>query len=466
VLSLVTLVRNRNELLRSFLAGMAHQTVPTEVVIVRAGGEEDPAEVVGAFPDVQARVEEIDAPDDRIPYSTARNTGAAAATGAHVAFLDADTIASPTFAASIGAALDEHDALCTGEVRYLPPGETSGVAFDVLRERARPHPHRDPVPRTGVVLGGRHELVWGLCMAMRHSTFERAGGFDEGYGGYAGEDTDLARRLADLAVPVGLVADAVVLHQHHDSFSPPVQQLRATVANAQRYRDKWGTWPMQGWLAAFVELGLLDWNQDSTTCHVRRDPTAEEVEACRRRVALPFERANGTTDNGICAVKVMWEDAPRLAATTGRELVDVLEALVEPAAILVTRRDRLGAAISQHRAEQTGEWSTADSGDRPAPGAPDLARVSELHERQHAGADGWRDLVRAAGRPWVEVVYEDVADEPTRIAAVAAELVGVDLPESVPLETALQVQRDGWNEQVRADWVRATGGCRRGCPGG
>lgn len=293
MLSVVTLVRNRNELLRAFLTGIAHQTVPTEVVVVRAGGDEDPAEVVEAVPGLRARIEEIDAPDERIPYSAARNTGAAAATGAHVAFLDADTIASPTLAASIGAALDDHDALCTGEVRYLPPGETSGTDFDVLCERARPHPHREPVPRTGVALGGRHELVWGLCMAMRHSTFERAGGFDEGYGGYAGEDTDLARRIADLGVPVGLVADAVVLHQHHDSFDPPVQQLRATVANAQRYRDTWGTWPMQGWLTGFVELGLLDWDPGSTTCRVLRDPTAEEIEACRRRVALPFEDAGG-----------------------------------------------------------------------------------------------------------------------------------------------------------------------------
>lgn len=192
-------------------------------------------------------------------------------------------------------------------------------------------------------------------------------------------------------------------------------------------------------------------------------PRLEEDPERYVRAAL----TNGTTANGICAVKVMWEDAPRLAAATGRALPDVLDAFVEPVAILVTRRDRLGAAISQHRAEQTGEWSTAGSSARPAPGVPDLERVSELHERQHAGADGWRDLVLAAGRPWVEVVYEDVADEPTRIAAVAAGLVGVGLPGGpVRSATALQVQRDDWNEQVRADWVRATGGCRLGCPGG
>lgn len=289
MLSVVTLVRDRNALLRSFLAGLAAQRSPVEVVVVRAGGVEDPREVIDEVGGLRATVCEVEAPDERIPYSTARNAGAAAASGEHLAFCDADTIASPTFAGSIDAALAAHDALCTGEVRYLPPGDASGVAFDELLARSRPHPHREAVPHRGVALGGRHELVWGLCMAMRHSTFDLVGGFDEGYGGYAGEDTDLGRSLAAAGIPVGLVADAVVLHQHHDSFDPPVQQLRATVANAQRYRDKWGTWPMAGWLKSFAELGLVEWSPEATTCTVVRDPSPEELEACRRRVALPFE---------------------------------------------------------------------------------------------------------------------------------------------------------------------------------
>lgn len=288
MLSMVTLVRNRNRLLRSFLEGAARQQAPVEVVVVRAGGDEDPREVIAGFRDLRAAVCEVPSEGERIPYSAARNAGAAAASGDHLAFCDADTIASPTFAGAIGAALAEHDALCTGEVRYLPPGETTGVDFPTLLERSRAHPHREPVPATGVALGGRHELVWGLCMAMRHSTFDLVGGFDEGYDGYAGEDTDLGRALAEVGVPVGLVADAVVLHQHHDSYDPPVQQLRSTVANAQRYRDKWGSWPMGGWLEAFADMGVVEWSPDASRCTVLRDPSPDELEACRCEVALPF----------------------------------------------------------------------------------------------------------------------------------------------------------------------------------
>lgn len=286
---MVTLVRNRNELLRSFLEGVAAQEAPVEVVVVRAGGDEDPRDVVSRFDGLRATVCEVVGAGERIPYSAARNAGAEAATGEHLAFCDADTIASPTFAGSIDRALAAHDALCTGEVRYLPPGDTAGVDFETLLARSRPHPHRDPVPASGVALGGRHELVWGLCMAMRHSTFESLGGFDEGYGGYAGEDTDLGTAMRHAGVPVGLVADAVVLHQHHDSYEPPVQQLRATVANAQRYRDKWGSWPMGGWLEGFADLGLVEWAPDAVRCTVLRDPSPEELDACRRVVALPFE---------------------------------------------------------------------------------------------------------------------------------------------------------------------------------
>lgn len=289
MLSMVTLVRNRNGLLRSFLEGVAAQDAPVEVVVVHAGGDEDPREVVSTFDGLRATVCEVATADERIPYSAARNAGAAAAVGERLAFCDADTVASPTFAGAIDRALAAHDALCTGEVRYLPPGDTAGLDFEALLTRSRPHPHREPIPPSGVALGGRHELVWGLCMAMRHSTFEAVGGFDEGYGGYAGEDTDLGRALRDAGVPVALVAGAVVLHQHHDSYDPPVQQLRATVANAQRYRDKWGSWPMGDWLEGFAALGLVEWTPGAERCTVRRDPAPEELAACLRTVALPFE---------------------------------------------------------------------------------------------------------------------------------------------------------------------------------
>lgn len=209
-----------------------------------------------------------------------------------------------------------------------------------------------------------------------------------------------------------------------------------------------------------------------------KEPFAEvAVPACAEAWGVPtldeeperYLRAaftNGTTPNGICAVKVMWEDVHRLAGAVDRHAADVLDCFVDPVALLVTRRDKLAAAISQHRAERTGEWSSADPGVRPEPGEPDLDRVSVLHDAQHDGAEQWRALVAAAAVPTAEVVYEEVAGDPGRIALVAARLVGVELDGGSAVRTRLQVQRDDWNRDVRRRWEHLTGGCDRGCIAG
>jgi GT2 family glycosyltransferase len=293
MLSVVTLVRDRNEMLRGLLRGLDGQSdTRFEVIIVQAGGQQDPARIVELFPDLPASIHRLAiADDDAIPYSRARNLGAACAVGEHLAFCDADTIATAGFVANVHSALDEHDAIVSGEVLYLPPVVVADHDVEDLERMGRLHPARERAPIAGVRLDARHELLWGLCMAMRRSTFERAGGFDEQYGGYAGEDTDLAVTCRTLGVAAGLVADATVLHQHHDSFDPPVQQLVETLANAQHFRDKWGEWPMEGWLAGFERMGLVDRSCERAV--VVRMPTASEVESCRQRCAAPFRSDTG-----------------------------------------------------------------------------------------------------------------------------------------------------------------------------
>ncbi len=291
MLSVVTLVRNRNQMLAAFLAGWALQELDElEVVVVRAGGDEDPTEVSRRHPAL--RVRHIDLPaslgGESIAYSHARNAGARATIGDRLVFCDADTIPTAGVARRLHDVLGEHDALVTGEVHYLPPDVDTLRPIAELQSSARPHPGR-PTPKfetVAVDLSFRHELVWGLCMGMRASTFHEVGGFDESFRGYAGEDTDLAMAVEHSGRPAGLVTRAIVLHQHHDSFEPPLHQLRATIANAQRYREKWGVWPMGGWLAQFADLGLITWSDESI--EILRDPSPSEVEKHRCTAAAPF----------------------------------------------------------------------------------------------------------------------------------------------------------------------------------
>ena len=151
-----------------------------------------------------------------------------------------------------------------------------------------PHPHRQRPPTEGMDTTVRHELVWGLHLAMRRRTFLALGGFDEEYGGYAGEDTDLAIAARQVGIPAALVAGADVFHQHHDVWEPPLQQMEATLANASRFRAKWGWWPMDGWLREMVDLGLIDWSPQRPNVRIVRHPDAADLAAAHRCEALPF----------------------------------------------------------------------------------------------------------------------------------------------------------------------------------
>lgn len=287
-LSVLTLVRDRNAMLGRLLDGLAGgDRVPRELVVAWCGGE-DPAAVVPASLPFDVRIVAVGDGHERIPYSTARNTCAREARSPALAFLDADCIPGPGYAANLATALAEVDALCTGEVRYLPPGEPPSHDPATLRSLGRVHPHRDRPPSSGWRTGGHHELVWGLHLAIRRNTFDRLGGFDEGYCGYAGEDTDLAVAAREAGVPVALVADAEVFHQHHDVWEPPVQQLHATLANCRRFRAKWGWWPMGGWLAELAELGLVTWDPDADDVVVVREPDDADRAAAHRSSAYPF----------------------------------------------------------------------------------------------------------------------------------------------------------------------------------
>ena len=217
--------------------------------------------------------------DGALPLARARNAVAEEAAGPCMIFLDVDCIPAPDLVAGLAAAVGQTAGAVMGEVAYLPEGAADeDWTFASLDATASPHPRR-PRPSPGAVEPtDAYHLLWTLCVAMSKASFARAGGLDEGYRGYGAEDTDLAFRLRRADIPFAL-AGYRVYHQWHPVYRPPLNHFGAIVRNAERFHAQWSTWPMEGWLAQFANLGLLRWPPLDEAIHVVREPTAAEVSA-------------------------------------------------------------------------------------------------------------------------------------------------------------------------------------------
>ncbi|MET9463899.1 galactosyltransferase-related protein [Streptomyces sp. NPDC006544] len=205
--------------------------------------------------------------DGRLPLAAARNAGAARALAADaelLVFLDVDCIPGPTLLDGYARAAQQDVLLC-GTVAYLPPRPPGGYVLEGLAELAPPHPAR-PAPADGEVLrGGDPRLFWSLSFALTAGTWNRLGGFCEAYTGYGGEDTDFAATAAQCGVDLWWVGGAPAYHQHHPTEHPPVRHLDDILRNGALYKERWGKWPMQGWLRAFEARGLVQYVRATDT---------------------------------------------------------------------------------------------------------------------------------------------------------------------------------------------------------
>jgi GT2 family glycosyltransferase len=199
---------------------------------------------------------------DRLPLARARNEGARAAIAAGadlLIFLDVDCIPAPRMVGRYLAAAQQipNDLLC-GPVQYLDPPAPTGYDLDqLLSPHATGHSAR-PVPgEDECSSGGDHALFWSLSFALTVPQWTRIGGFDERYEGYGAEDTDFGQRAKANDVGLTWVGGAWAFHQHHPTSYPPTEHLEDILRNAELFHDRWGWWPMQGWLEGFRSLGLL-----------------------------------------------------------------------------------------------------------------------------------------------------------------------------------------------------------------
>ncbi|HWM16059.1 MAG TPA: galactosyltransferase-related protein [Microbacterium sp.] len=263
--AVITIAHGRHEHWRVQCEALARSSrLPDEYVLVTMGDPELAREARARG----ARVIELDTTSAELPLARARNVGAAAAlsAGAHVLiFLDVDCVpGSDLVRAYTQAATDPStkDHLLSGPVTYLDPPPDGGYDLSRLDELDRPHPDRPaPAPDENVA-NGSHDLFWSLSFTVAANTWMRCGGFHEGYVGYGGEDTDFAWTARARGIPMTWIGGARAYHQYHSIEAPPRRHRQAIVRNATLFHSRWGSWPMRGWLDAFVQEGLVSYTDD------------------------------------------------------------------------------------------------------------------------------------------------------------------------------------------------------------
>lgn len=250
--SVCTLAHGRADHLANLVRGLTAQRIlPDEVVIAVMQSDRY------ALPETPFPIRQLMLGSDGIPLAAARNAAARAAHGEHLVFLDVDCIPDPGFVGDYAALLDAQDVLLMGEVLYLPKGAAETIDFDRFARVAVKHSERAGPPVEAIGICTDYRCFWSLNFAMRRTTFDQVGGFDEAYVGYGGEDTDFGRVVSTAGVPLRWCRGARAYHQYHPHHMPPVHHVDSVIANTSRFRDKWGHFTMEHWLKAFTLMGLV-----------------------------------------------------------------------------------------------------------------------------------------------------------------------------------------------------------------
>lgn len=298
-LSVLTLVRHRRDHLVNLMKSLeAQQQRPEELVIAWMQPTRE-----RNLPETSFPVQHVMVEGEALPLARARNAAVEAASFEALVFLDVDCIASPGLIARYREALLTRPALYIGEVHYLPADavrycdgdghdnknghdkqdshDGGAIDLDRLSELGERHPARPVLSSWEVRQEPDHGNLWGLSFALMRADHWRAGGMDEAYVGYGGEETDYAWRLAAANIPLYWLGGALAWHQHHPLHAPPYPQLEAIVANARRFHARWGHWCMDYWLGQFRDAGMIDWSPEADDIKILRAPTDQEIDEAR-----------------------------------------------------------------------------------------------------------------------------------------------------------------------------------------
>jgi len=204
--SIVVPAHNESRVIRNQLEALAAQEAvhDWEVIIADNGSTDDTAKIVRAYTRNNQRMRLIDA-SQKCGAAHARNTGAKAADGDYLAFLDADDVADAGWLSAMCKAAERHDFLAS--------------RFDCERlnpvDNDRPNTLRG-CPQTQGLQEYKYPRflphAGGCGLVVERSLHDRVGGFDESI--RLLEDTDYCWRIQLEGTPLQFVPDALVYIRH------------------------------------------------------------------------------------------------------------------------------------------------------------------------------------------------------------------------------------------------------------
>jgi O-antigen biosynthesis protein len=161
--------------------------------------------------------------------SAARNTGAEAASGEYVAYLDDDAWPDPHWLKYLVHSFEQGGFAAVGGPN-VPPADESATARCVARSPGGPiHVLFDDT---------RAEHVPGCNLAVRRSALGALGGFDPAFR-VAGDDVDLCWRLQESELEIGFSPAAMVWHKRRDSVRGFLRQQRGYGRAEALLERKW-----------------------------------------------------------------------------------------------------------------------------------------------------------------------------------------------------------------------------------
>ncbi|HEX6344824.1 glycosyltransferase [Umezawaea sp.] len=227
--SVVIPAHNRSTALRNGLRSLRTQTLARdafEVVVVDDGSEPPLSGEVSDL--VDGDHVRLVRHDSALGAGAARNTGAAAARGELLVFLDVDCLCHPDLlSAHLGAQAGGPVAVCG----YAGGRETTPAAWRMalgddwdfadaeatFARAARTPALHDPLTELlAVPRPADWAFFWTLNVSVPRSAFDLVGGFNRDFEVKGCEDLELGYRLAKAGFPTVFAPDAITIHQPHE----------------------------------------------------------------------------------------------------------------------------------------------------------------------------------------------------------------------------------------------------------